>query len=141
MAVATIEQEFRAKVGAKISLVAEGDTRYVVLTPFRFDDGDHLVIVLRHLDGAWFLTDEGHTFMHLTYKMDEQSLRHGSRHEFIAKTLAAFGVEDRDGQLVHLVRDSAFDDAFFSFVQALIKVTTISCMPLDERQSESPRFA
>jgi hypothetical protein len=135
MAVETIENEFRAKVSGEISLIPEGDQRYRVLTPFRFDDGDHLVITLRHVGGTWFLTDEGHTFMHLTYKMDERSLQQGNRQKIIANTLSLFGVEDKDGQLVHTVRNSAFGDALFSFVQALMKVTDVSYLSRERVRS------
>ena len=43
----TIEQDYRAKVSAKVRLTSEGVDRYRVFTPFRFDDGDHLSIVLK----------------------------------------------------------------------------------------------
>ena len=42
--------------------------RYQVFTPFLFDDGDHLVIVLKRNNSHWVLSDEGHTYMHLTYR-------------------------------------------------------------------------
>ena len=34
----TIEQDFQAKVSAKVRLASEGVGRYRVFTPFRFDD-------------------------------------------------------------------------------------------------------
>jgi len=135
MAVETIEHDFRAKVSGEIALIPEGDQRYRVLTPFKFDDGDHLVIALRRVGETWFLTDEGHTFMHLTYKMDERSLQQGNRQKIITNTLSVFGVEDKDGQLVHVVRDAAFGDALFSFVQALIKITDVSYLSRERVRS------
>lgn len=47
MALETIEQDFRQKVSAKVDLVAEGVDRFRVFTPFLFEDGDHLSIVLK----------------------------------------------------------------------------------------------
>ena len=42
-----IEQDFINKVSAQISLSADGKDRFRVLTPFQFEDGDELVIVLK----------------------------------------------------------------------------------------------
>lgn len=62
MTAESIEQDFRDKVSAKIRLAAEGVDRFRVLTPFLFDDGDHLAIVLRREGPRWVLSDEAHTF-------------------------------------------------------------------------------
>ena len=43
----TVERDFHEKVSAKIRLGAEGMDRYRVFTPFLFEDGDHLAIVLK----------------------------------------------------------------------------------------------
>ena len=45
-----IERDFREKVCAEIRLLDEGVDRYRVFTPFQFDDGDHLAIVLKRED-------------------------------------------------------------------------------------------
>ena len=44
------------------------------ITPFRFDDGDHIAIVLKKEQGRWLLSDGGHTYMHLTYDINEKKL-------------------------------------------------------------------
>jgi len=66
MSVESIEREFKEKVCDRIHLVSEGMNRYQVFTPFQFEDGDHLVIVLKRENSHWLLSDEGHTYMHLT---------------------------------------------------------------------------
>jgi len=81
----TIEQKFRSKVCDEIRLVGEGMNRHIVFTPFMFDDGDHLCILLERHDGHWYLTDEGHTFMHLSY--DEVDLEPGTRRKIIDTVL------------------------------------------------------
>ena len=44
MSIETIEQDFHRKVSQKIRLSGEGIDRFRVLTPFLFDDGDHLAL-------------------------------------------------------------------------------------------------
>lgn len=104
----------------------EGLGRYRVFTPFQFDDGDHLSIVLRQDGQHWQLSDEAHTFMHLTYDIDEQDLLRGNRQIIIDNALSMFYVEDRDGELVLNIENEQFGDALYSFVQALLKITDVS---------------
>lgn len=125
MNVETIERDFREKVGRKVRLASEGIDRFRVFTPFLFDDGDHLCIVLHREGNGWTLTDEGHTFMHLTYELDDRSLREGTRNTIITNVLGAFKVEDAEGQLRLQVPEERFGDALFAFVQALLKVTDV----------------
>ena len=75
----TVEQEFHETVSAKVRLTAEVIDRFRVFTPFLFDDGDHLVIVLRKEGSRWVLSDGAHTYMHLTYDIDEKDLHSGTR--------------------------------------------------------------
>ncbi|MCA1840754.1 MAG: DUF1828 domain-containing protein [Actinomycetota bacterium] len=123
-----IVREFKEKVDRKIELIPEGLNRFRVVTPFIFEDGDHLVVALKGSPNGngWELTDEGHTFMHLSYDIDEADLRRGTRQQIISNALEAFGVTDRQGELAMQVPDLAFGDALFSFVQALLRVTDVS---------------
>jgi len=130
-----VEQSFREKVCAKIRLVLEGKDRYRVFTPFLFEDGDHLCIVLRKQDGAWLLSDEGHTYMHLTYDLDEKDLQRGTRQKIITNALSAFRVEDQDGELVAKVAEDQFGDALYGFVQALLKVTDVTFLTRERVRS------
>lgn len=116
-----IVRSFREKVSAEIELEQEGLDRYIVYTPFMFDDGDHFVVVLRHENGAWTLTDEGHTFMHLSYA--EINLDKGSRGRLVDQSLSCFGVDRCEGELRVAVPDEQFGDALFSFVQALARIS------------------
>ena len=121
-----IQNEIREKVSGQISVKGEGQDRYRVFTPFKFNDGDHLAIVLKKIGNSWLLTDEGHTLMHLTYEIDEKDLRKGNRARIISDALAGFGVEDSNGEFSVAVNDVQFGNALFSFVQALLKVTDIT---------------
>ncbi len=122
----TIEKDFREKVCRCVRIAEEGVGRYRVFTPFLFEDGDHLAIAMRKSENGWTLSDEGHTYMHLTYDLDEKELQRGSRQKVITNALSFFSVEDRDGELVLPVPDERFGDALYSFVQALLKVTDVS---------------
>ena len=135
MMLETIEQDFRRKVCAQIRLEPEGINRYRVFTPFRFDDGDHLAIVLKGETGRWILSDEGHTYMHLTYDLDEKSLHRGTRQQIIANALSAFAVEDREGELMLTVWDGRYGDTLFDFVQALLKITDVTYLSRERVKS------
>ena len=83
-----ISRAFRRKVSAEVRIERDGLDRYVVYTPFSFDDGDHYVVVLKKESGKWTLTDEGHTFMHLSYA--EVDLSSGARAKFIDETFGLY---------------------------------------------------
>ena len=61
MSIQTIERDFKKKVCDRLRLVSEGIDRYRVFTPFMFEDGDQLAIVLKKEHDHWMLSDEGHT--------------------------------------------------------------------------------
>lgn len=135
MNIDTIERDFREKVGRKVRIDAEGLNRFRVFTPFLFDDGDHLCIVLRSDGDRWTLSDEGHTFMHLTYEIDERSLQQGTRNKIITTALASFGVEDSDGELRLDVPNQQFGDALFAFVQALLRISDVTFLSRERVKS------
>src|SRR4030067_106805 len=111
MAIETIEKEFREKVNAKIMLTSEGVERFRVFTPFLFEDGDHLAIVLKKEDLNWVLSDEGHTYMHLTYDIDEKDLQRGTRQKIITNALSLFSVQDREGELIVPIQSNLYGGA------------------------------
>src|ERR1039457_6366577 len=91
MTMEAIEQQFRERVSAKVRLIAEGENRFRVSTPFQFDDRDHLAVVLKKEADSWCLTDEGHTYMHLTYDVFEKDLQRGTRQKVISNALDEIG--------------------------------------------------
>jgi hypothetical protein len=126
MTLETIERDFQKKVSSKIRLKDEGVDRYRVFTPFLFEDGDHLAIVLKRENGSWFLSDEGHTYMHLAYDPDEKATHCRNGHETVSNSLSVFQVEDRNGELIRTVRDNQFGDALLSYIQALMRIAGLS---------------
>ena len=135
MAIETVERDFHEKVSAKIRLAAEGMERFRVFTPFLFEDGDHLSIVLKKEGARWVLSDEAHTYMHLTYDMGERDLHAGTRQRVVANALSAFQIEDRDGELIQEVSDERYGDALYSFVQALLKISDVSYLSRERVRS------
>lgn len=135
MIIRDIEHDFQEKVAAGVRLASEGIDRYRVVTPFRFEDGDHLVILLRKIGDNWLLVDEGHTYMHLTYELEEQDLQQGTRQRIIANTLSMFGVEDQSGELTIQVRGDQFGDALYTFVEALLKISDLDFLSRERIRS------
>ncbi len=135
MTIETIKNDFRQKVCEQVRIESEGLNRYRVFTPFMFGDGDPLAVVLLHEDNAWVLSDEGHTYMHLTYSIDEASFQKGTRAKIITNALDAFSVEDRDGELRLRIEEGRYGDSLFSFVQALLKITDITYLSRERVRS------
>lgn len=131
----TIIRDFRDTVCAQVTLEPEGMNRFRVLTPFLFEDGDHLAIVLRRENSNWVLSDEGHTYMHLTYDIDEKDLQRGTRQKVITNALSVFKVEDLDGELVLAIQEDRYGDALYSFAQALLKITDVSYLSRERVRS------
>lgn len=135
MDLSIIERSFREKVSEKIRIQQKGINRFLVLSPFMFDDGDHLVIVIRADGDQIVLTDEAHTYMHLTYWIKESDLLTGTRQTIIASALSTFGVQDIDGELILEVPDHQYGDALFSFIQAILKISNISFLQREHVRS------
>jgi hypothetical protein len=121
MNLSAIREEFKQKVCNKVDIEEQGISRFVIYTPFMFDDGDHFVIVLKRESTRWVLTDEGHTFMHVSY--DEVDMSHGTRKGIIDQALLNFAMTNDSGELKLNIPDEAFGDALFSFIQGLTRIT------------------
>ncbi len=131
----TIERQFRDKVCNEIYLKPEGIERYRVFTPFLLEDGDHPSIVLKKDAVGWAFSDEGHTFMHLTYDIDEKDLHRGTRQQIITNALSAFQVKDRDGELILPVYEDSYGDALYSFIQAILRISDTSFLTRERIKS------
>lgn len=128
-----ITKEFKSKVCDEINLLQEGPNRFIVFNPFMFDDGDHLVVLLKGTDGKWLFTDEGHTFMHVSY--DDIDIDKGTRRKIIDGVLAGYGIENQEGELITKITENQFGDALFSYLQGLIKITDINYLTRERIKS------
>jgi hypothetical protein len=135
MELETVVKDFRNKVCEQPRLMQEGENRFRVFTPFMFEDGDHLAIVLKREREDWMLSDEGHTYMHLTYDIDEKDLRTGTRQKIITNALSAFSVTDRSGELLTPIRNGQYGNALYSFIQALLKVADVTFLTRERVRS------
>jgi hypothetical protein len=135
MKIEHIERDFKNKVCEKLRLSSEGIDRYRVFTPFMFEDGDHLSIVLKRRNGGWMLSDEGHTYMHLTYDLEEKDLQKGTRQKIITNALSVFSVQDQEGELVIPIQNARYGDALYNFVQALLKITDVAYLSRERVRS------
>jgi hypothetical protein len=125
----SIRDDFKGRVCEQIDLEQEGEDRFLVATPFRFEDGDHYVIVLKREDDGWILTDEASTLMHLSYWMDDKTLEPSAisnRKEIMDSSLSSYSVHNRGGEFFIPIVESRFGHALFNFIQALSKVSDIS---------------
>ncbi len=132
---AIIEGNFREKVCDKVTISTEGVNRFRVFTPFMFEDGDHLAITLKRENGEWILSDEGHTYMHLTYDLDEKDLQRGTRQKIITNALSVFSVHDREGELIIPIQEERYGDALYSFIQALLRITDVTYLSRERVRS------
>jgi hypothetical protein len=128
-----ISRSFKRKVGQEVKLEAEGINRFIVYTPFQFDDGDHYVVILKREGDEWILTDEGHTFMHLSYA--DVDLSSGTRAAMVDRALTSYSVQNDAGELRMLIPGKAFGDALFSFVQALSQIAHTAMWTQDRVKS------
>ena len=135
MSINHVEQDFHKKVSSKVYLVSEGTNRFRVSTPFRFTDGDHIVIVLKKEGANWILSDEAHTYMRLSYDFEEKQIYEGERQKIISNALSVNQVEDRDGELIISIPEQQYGDALYSFVQALMRISDVSYLSRERVRS------
>lgn len=128
-----IEKEFKTKICDEVNLAQEGLNRFIVFNPFMFDDGDHLVVLLKGVEGKWLFTDEGHTFMHVSY--DDIDIDKGTRKKIIDSVLMSYGIRNQEGELVTEIPDNQFGDALYSYLQGLIKITDINYLTRERVRS------
>lgn len=127
MIIENIERDFKQKLFEKINIKLEGINRYRVFAPFVFNDGDNLSIIIKKENGKWVLSDEGHTYMHLSYDLKDNDLHWNKIQKIVDNVLSFFGVQDREGELILPIEDDSCGDAFFRFVQAILRIVEGIC--------------
>lgn len=137
MTIEEIEKDFQRKVSEHVKLSQEDTERFRVFTPFMFEDGDHLAVVLKKKDDNWVLSDEGHTYMHLSSDIEEKDLKKDFLQKRIKEEISTFNVQDNEGELILTIKDDHYGEALDSFVQALLRITDLSCRMEEKFGKES----
>jgi hypothetical protein len=110
-----IPKIFQQKVAEKIKLIADGENKYIVYTPFILKDGDHLPILLKQDNKKrWYLSDEGHTLTIINRKENAQ---------IINKILNFYRIQNVEGELKVYIENENYGVSFYNFIQALIEIT------------------
>lgn len=129
------EKTFMQQVGESVQLVADGPGRYRVSVPFTFNDGDVLVIVLKQRGKQWVLSDEGHTYMHLSYSIEDSRLHYGTRRQLIVQALRMFQVQEHGGELVLPLEYDDYAEALWNFVHTLLKIIDVTYLSQERVRS------
>ena len=124
----SIQKSLKESVAESVELFPQGDNNYQIATPFHFDDGDHFVVILKTDEsGSWIITDEGHTYMHMSYYMDLSSLDNGNRNEIIESSLEKYGVKEIEGELIATIDEiSNAGNTLYNFIQCLMSIIDVS---------------
>jgi hypothetical protein len=125
MTINDIQRAFKESACGELDIATGGMNRYVVHVPFTFTDGDHYVVLLKQEGKRWLLSDEAHTFMHLSYDLTDAEFDQGNRRKIIDGVLNNHGIEDRSGELVLPIPEGRYGDALFSFVQAITRIADV----------------
>lgn len=126
---------FRKRVNDSIHLIKESPSQYVVETPYVFNDGDHLRILLRLRGQQWVLSDLGHTLMRLTYNLDNKELASDTRQKVITDALILYEVENQSGELFVPIPEENDSDVLYRFVQAILRINDVQLLSRDSVHS------
>jgi hypothetical protein len=112
----------------EIRLYPRLDNRIIVDTPFRFPDGDSLLILAEPVStGGLRLTDCGHTLMHLSYSIDVDDIaKPGNRNELFQRIIEDHGLSFDKGQIYVDVAADDIGRAVFRLSQALSQIFDIT---------------
>jgi hypothetical protein len=130
-----VERDFRNSVCRDVRLKPEGINRYRVFTPFRHDDGDRVSLVLRREDDRWVLSDEGNTYMRLSYRFDDRALQTEGRRKIIDNAIDAANVQDVGGELRLWIDEQGYGNALYSLVQAVLRISDVTLLTREQVRS------
>ena len=97
---AEIERNIAETLCGGIRVVQKGLERYEVITPFTFDDGDVLPIILKRKGDGWEITDEGRTFLYLSYY--DLDMNYETRKNVLSKILSSHFMEGGDDGILKM---------------------------------------
>lgn len=124
ISLSTLEKKIQSDYGNTISLKKAGKDRFRVCTPFQFNDGDYISIVLKKEKDKWILSDEGNTYMHLSLTIDYDAIFEGTRGRILSNILRSNDIKDREGELL-IELDKHYGETLTSFSQAVVQIADI----------------
>jgi hypothetical protein len=128
MTLDSLQLKFRTSVCSQIELEPLGIGEYLVHTGCTYSDGDEFHIVLLTKDEKWTLSDEGHTFMWLSYE-DYKMTK--PREDLLNKIIRSNSVElDGDVIKVEFLQDES-GAALYSLIQAIMQVSDLRMLSVD----------
>lgn len=119
----SLRERLCASLCANVELHQRPDGLVSVVTPFTFADGDTYALFLKRLpSGGLRLTDMGTTLMHMSYEMDVDRLREGTRVGIWTQVLAQHGVHEDDGEMYIDAAPGELGGALIRLGQALTQL-------------------
>lgn len=88
------------------------NNKFRILTPITFNDGDHIVCVLKKIKNNWYLSDEGNTYMRLYNK----------QLSMYKQILLDNGLHIKHNEIIIPVKNS-LTKAFKNFINGMIQLT------------------
>jgi uncharacterized protein DUF1828 len=130
-----IISDILSRICSGIEVLPEGLDRYLIITPFVFDDGDSIKIVLKDYGSKNpYLTDEGHTLMHLSY--NNVNIDSGSRSQLFEDILSRNLIRNEDGELIQKISDvKDLGDNVYTYVQGLLNVSDLEYLKRERVRS------
>lgn len=121
-----LELALQERLKTDVAIEPRGKEDFRIITPFHFDDGDILKIILkRRGDDEWELTDEGHTLMYISYY--DINMNTETRANILQKIVSSHFMNEENGRL--FIRAQGKDDlagSLFSFIQGIVKVSDMA---------------
>lgn len=121
---AALQRVLCERLCEEVQITKRPDGSLMLLTHFKFPDGDRFPIHVSGLGGGGLrLSDHGHTLMHISYDYNIDSFLEGARRQLLERTMAETGLEWSDNGAFHV--DAPIErlpEAIFRFGQALTKV-------------------
>jgi len=95
-----IKNDFRKKVSGNIDLFPLTKNKFLVTLPLYYSDGDHYRIILKKFNDKYILTDEGNTFLRLSYDSELKSFINDTRLNIINKLLSVYMLTFNNGEIL-----------------------------------------
>ena len=116
---------------ADVTVEERPDGDVMIVSPFRYPDGDGYPIHLSHPDNGVGvrLSDRGHTLMYISYEHDVDSFTEGNQRVAIEKILTEHGITFGAGAFMVDTQPDQIPDALFRLGQGITGVCNLATAP------------